>query len=59
MKLLNWSKLSPDARSEALKRPANDSGALEKDVAMIVARVRKQGDMALRDFTRQFDGRRP
>ena len=57
MNIINWSTLSPDAKRDVLRRPALASRAeVEQSVRAIVGRVRSEGDAALRDYTRQFDG---
>jgi len=41
--------------AELLKRPAIDSTSLEETVNTVLIEVRKNGDKALRSFTKQFD----
>jgi histidinol dehydrogenase len=47
--------LSPDERRAVFER-APDTSAVHEDVAEIVERVRTEGDAALREFAREFDG---
>jgi histidinol dehydrogenase len=60
LKILQWQSLEERARAEALARPASStSDELCRDVAAIVARVRADGDAALMDYARKFDGAAP
>jgi histidinol dehydrogenase len=53
---LYWSRLAPDERTAALRRPAqNDAEGLLARVREIVADVRTRGDAAVLDYTRRFD----
>lgn len=55
--ILRWSALSADERRVALRRPANsDADALRARVQAIIDNVRANGDTALLEYTRQFDG---
>ncbi|HVT72462.1 MAG TPA: histidinol dehydrogenase [Lacunisphaera sp.] len=57
MKPLIWKNLSTAQRAAALRRPAQHAQpAISAAVRGIVARVRREGDAALRAFTRRFDG---
>jgi histidinol dehydrogenase len=57
MKPLLWQSLSPAQRDAALRRPAQTAQpAVAKTVRSIIAAVRRDGDAALRRFTRKFDG---
>ncbi|MGA0266214.1 MAG: histidinol dehydrogenase [Lysobacterales bacterium] len=56
MERINWSSLNEKERGNALSRPVMDTGAMEATVAGIIARIRDQGDEALRDLTRELDG---
>lgn len=57
MKTLEWSALSAQDRERALTRPAlADTAALAARVADIIARVRDDGDRALRELTMEIDG---
>jgi histidinol dehydrogenase len=47
--------LGPDARAALFRRDAGID-AVRGDVADVVARVRGEGDVAVREFTREFDG---
>ncbi len=53
---LDWGDLDDAGRSAALARPPLDRGQLESGVADILAAVRRDGDDALREFARRFDG---
>ncbi|HUO96230.1 MAG TPA: histidinol dehydrogenase [Steroidobacteraceae bacterium] len=58
--LSDWSALSPVERAALLARPVAERGAtLEAEVAAIISAVREQGDAALAEFTRRFDGVAP
>lgn len=55
--LLNWSALPEAERRAVLRRPAqNATGQLHERVRAIIADVRTNGDAALFEYTRQFDG---
>ncbi len=57
MKPLTWKSLPPAARAAALRRPAQSAQpAVAAAVRAIIARVRREGDAALRSFTKKFDG---
>ena len=57
MNILNWADLDSATREAALSRPAMNNDASKVDaVAAIVAKVRDDGDQAVRDFTAKFDG---
>jgi len=57
MKPLTWKKLSASQRAAALRRPAQHAQpAVAAAVRTIIARVRREGDAALRSLTRKFDG---
>mgnify|MGYP001825455705 CR=1 FL=1 len=52
-----WSELADDARQRVLRRPAvADDARIRAGTRDIVARVRAEGDAALADLTRQYDG---
>ena len=57
MRKFNWTELTAGERSALLRRPAlaNDE-RLQASVAAIVARVRKEGDRALRELSEEIDG---
>lgn len=44
-----------DKWEELCSRPLYDNSSLEKEVRDIIDKVRKDGDMALREFSRKFD----
>jgi len=53
----NWSKLDNDSRVALLRRPAVAADErVRKDTVEIIARVREDGDAAVRELTRDFDG---
>ena len=57
MDLLTWKNLSAAHRTAALRRPAQSvQPAVAAAVRAIIAAVRRDGDAALRRFTRKFDG---
>jgi histidinol dehydrogenase len=57
MKICNWSGLGDAERSRLLRRPAiRDDAALARRVAEIIGAVRRQGDAAIRQLTREIDG---
>jgi histidinol dehydrogenase len=57
MRVLDWSRLDAAARREALTRPEVAARAeVTPVVEEVIATVRRQGDEALREFTRRFDG---
>jgi histidinol dehydrogenase len=56
MQLRVWHQLSPPEQTAALTRPALGNDAeLAPRVAAIIAKVRAEGDAALRDLTAKFD----
>lgn len=60
LQILEWNQLSAAERRVALARPgAQKPAGLSDQVAAIIAVVRREGDAALRDLTRQFDGVEP
>jgi len=57
MQPLIWKNLSASKRAAALRRPAQTAQpAVAATVRAIVARVRRDGDAALRALTKRFDG---
>ncbi|MGM0506873.1 MAG: histidinol dehydrogenase [Bacteroidota bacterium] len=48
--------LSDRERSGLLQRPASDTGAALETVRPIIEAVRKDGDLAVQNYTRTFDG---
>jgi histidinol dehydrogenase len=53
----DWNELGEQARDALLARPAVTAGAATRErVAGIVAAVREDGDRAVRELTRRFDG---
>jgi histidinol dehydrogenase len=57
MKPLIWKNLSAPQRAAALRRPAQHAQpAVAAAVRAIIARVRRDGDDALRSLTKKFDG---
>ncbi len=60
MKIVAWSALGPDERENLLARPALETTEeLRSAVADIIDTVRREGDRAVRDYGRRFDGREP
>ena len=56
MQTLTWKKLSPVRQAAALRRPAQSAQpAVAAAVRTIIAAVRRDGDTALRRFTKKFD----
>ncbi len=56
MKIVNWSELSGQERTDVLARPAtSDNGEKAKLVADIIANIRTGGDTALLEYSRKFD----
>jgi histidinol dehydrogenase len=57
MRIVEWNKLDPEGRRAALARPAQQ---LRQDILNstreIIETVRRDGDAALRAYTRKFDG---
>jgi histidinol dehydrogenase len=57
LSIFEWSSLSADERRTVLHRPAQaDADALRESVREIIGEVRKRGDVAVLEYTRQFDG---
>ncbi len=57
LQILQWQSLSPDERRSALRRPAAQTrSSTLVETQHILARVRKDGDAALRELTTRFDG---
>jgi histidinol dehydrogenase len=55
--ILEWSRLSPSERREALRRPVHAAAAeIERAVRATIADVRARGDAALFELTQKFDG---
>ncbi|MDN5781167.1 MAG: histidinol dehydrogenase [Luteimonas sp.] len=53
---IEWSRLDAAARMRALQRPTQAASTqVAGQVAAILARVQRDGDAALREFTNQFD----
>lgn len=50
---------SPDVISQALARPSAGIGDIVSSVRDVLTRVRKEGDIALREFSERFDGYAP
>ena len=60
MQTIDWSTASPDARRQALARPAAASRAeVQAQAAEIVRTVRAEGDSAVRRFSQKFGGAAP
>jgi histidinol dehydrogenase len=56
MRRIDWNRLDETERREALARPAVDRAAMQASVAEIIERVRREGDAAVRELSREFDG---
>ena len=57
MSIHNWSELDNDRRVALLRRPAVAADErIRKDTLEIIARVRADGDAAVHELTRDFDG---
>ncbi|MEJ2513956.1 MAG: histidinol dehydrogenase [Gammaproteobacteria bacterium] len=57
MTRIDWDKLDEESRARALARPEADGReSLSRQVTDIIRRVRLEGDAALRDFAKRFDG---
>lgn len=56
MKTLSWSQLSRGEKLSVLKRPEIQNDGVEKRVAKIISRVRRDGDEALCTYTKKYDG---
>lgn len=57
MRIRNWSELDSGAQKALLQRPAvADDARIREGTRDIVDRVRADGDAALADLTRQYDG---
>jgi len=60
MKIIPFKQLDERALEQLLARPAMESDQrLREQVAEIIATVRRDGDQALLDYARRFDGREP
>ena len=57
MKVLEWDQLDAQGRRAALARPAQEQRAdIVSSAQQIIDTVRRDGDAALRAYTKQFDG---
>ncbi|MCI1709441.1 MAG: histidinol dehydrogenase [Chiayiivirga sp.] len=57
MRVLDWNALSDPERVAALQRPVVPvQSGLREAVARLIAQVRVEGDAALRELTRRYDG---
>ncbi|MEP7246830.1 MAG: histidinol dehydrogenase, partial [Gammaproteobacteria bacterium] len=57
MRIVEWDKLNAEGKREALARPAQDQRAdILNSAREIVETVRRDGDAALRAYTKRFDG---
>lgn len=55
--IITWSELAPEEQASLLARPALiDHDDIRNEAAQIIATVRAEGDAALRDFARRFEG---
>jgi histidinol dehydrogenase len=56
MRILKWESLDGPGRRDALRRPQVELGPqIQRLVREVIARVRSEGDTAVRDYTDQFD----
>ncbi len=53
---INWSRASEVERKDALQRPPIPQGDFQATVAAIISRVRREGDKALFELGRKYDG---
>ncbi|HVH83239.1 MAG TPA: histidinol dehydrogenase, partial [Steroidobacteraceae bacterium] len=57
MRILDWTSLDEAGRRAALARPSREARAgVERLARDVIARVRRDGDAALRTLTKRFDG---
>jgi histidinol dehydrogenase len=57
MRILDWNQLDASGRRAALARPAQEQRAdIVNSAREIIETVRRDGDAALRTYTKQFDG---
>jgi histidinol dehydrogenase len=57
MRILHWNSLSKEERREVLERPSQrDAARTTSEARAIIEAVRRDGDAALRELTRRFDG---
>jgi histidinol dehydrogenase len=57
MRILNWTSLDEVERRDALSRPSRAKRfGVDRLARDVIARVRRDGDAALRAFTKRFDG---
>jgi histidinol dehydrogenase len=59
LEMIRWSGLTQDERQRLLQRPVSRQQGLDEAVATIILRVRRGGDAALCELTRQFDKAEP
>lgn len=59
LRVIDWRQQSAAERQRLLRRPASGVPGLADAVAAIIARVRKGGDAALAELTRELDGVSP
>ena len=53
--IFSWPSLSSDEQKQRLKR-VTPQNASKQSVATIIANVKEQGDKALMQYSREFDG---
>lgn len=56
MNIINWNKINEDAKQKILNRTIANNNNIQKNVAEIIAKVRKDGDDALLYYAELFDG---
>lgn len=54
--LIDWSETSETEQEVALQRPPVPSGDFQADVAVIINRIREEGDKALLELGEKYDG---
>ena len=56
MKIVKWNELSKKEKDLSLKRPVEESSkTISSDVSKIIEAVKKDGDSALRYYSKKFD----
>jgi histidinol dehydrogenase len=56
LNIIDWSRLTTTEQERTLQRPVFRNSGLQESVAGILDRVRRGGDTALRELTRELDG---
>jgi len=55
MNILTWNELNETEKQTCLRRPSVARQEMEESVRAIIEAVRKNGDVAIKQFTKQFD----